>query len=194
MSNPEIEAVILAAGSSQRFGSDKRLQDISPNRTLLQSTMAVFQQVFDHVTGVLRPGDQFELTLRDSDKRVAARDAHLGQGHTLAAAAGQLTLPYAIIGLADMPWVQPATLRLIADQLMEADGPCIVRPSFRDTPGQPVGFSQHYFPQLRDMKGDQGARDLIRQERAHVILLAVNDPGVLADVDRPSDLNDHQDV
>jgi molybdenum cofactor cytidylyltransferase len=38
------------------------------------------------------------------------------------------------------------------------------------------------------LHGDHGARDLLNQDRQRVTLCEVEDPGVLRDIDKPSDL------
>ena len=83
--------------------------------------------------------------------------------------------------------MQTATLRRIDDTLRRAlIEPTIVRPTLNGRPGQPVGFTRHFYAELAQLTGDQGARTLIQQSAAQLTLVACDDPGVLQDVDRPT--------
>ncbi|HEY9191278.1 MAG TPA: nucleotidyltransferase family protein, partial [Methyloversatilis sp.] len=52
--------------------------------------------------------------------------------------------------------------------------------------GHPVGFGAHWATQLSTLRGDTGARDLLRL--ADVRLIDAGTPDVLRDVDLPDDL------
>ncbi len=187
-----VGAVILAAGQSRRFGSDKRVH-------LLAATVAVYQAAFEEVRLVLRPTDtdllsQLDITLRSGDDVVRAQDAHLGMGHSLSAGVEGLAdkgWQSLVIALGDMPYVREATLRLLIERLAAATPPTIVRPVYTGTgvgngeAGQPVGFTADYLPKLATLTGDAGARALIREANTALITLETDDTGVLIDVDRP---------
>ena len=49
-------------------------------------------------------------------------------------------------------------------------------------------FPASYAAALASCTGDTGARDLLRQNADHLQLVAVNDSGVVRDVDTPADL------
>ena len=89
-----------------------------------------------------------------------------------------------VIALADMPFVQPDTIVAIVQALNSGAG--IVVPTFLGTRGNPVGFSREYLPQLLALRGDQGARSLLKT--FPVTEVAVIDAGVLKDIDVPADL------
>lgn len=52
--------------------------------------------------------------------------------------------------------------------------------------GHPVAFGRSLWGELAALRGDVGARELLRRHR--VAAVAVDDPGVAADVDTPGDL------
>jgi len=78
-------AVILAAGNSRRFGSDKRHYPLLPGRTMLETSLARYQEVFERVFVVLRPDDKAWAHRLTDARIVYAEDAALGMGHSLAA-------------------------------------------------------------------------------------------------------------
>ncbi len=91
-----------------------------------------------------------------------------------------------LIALADMPWIQPATMRMLADRLRS--GASMVAPVFGGRRGHPVGFSREWGDRLQALDGDAGARSLIARHADELVLLDTADAGVLMDVDQPGDL------
>jgi len=51
-----------------------------------------------------------------------------------------------------------------------------------------VGFASRWFDSLITLTGDAGARELVRSNARLRTLCAVDDPGILQDVDAPDDL------
>jgi molybdenum cofactor cytidylyltransferase len=125
---------------------------------------------------------------------IAAADAERGLGASIAAATQQLSDQQSVlICLADMPYIKPESYRAIADAMSETTPDmrkprCIVVPVYRGKRGHPVAFSSHYLPELRQLDGDQGARDLLLRHRDHVKEIAVDDPGIHRDIDTVADL------
>ncbi len=108
-------------------------------------------------------------------------------GHTLAAgvaasldAAGWLVQP------ADMPWLQPSSCSVVAQALRK--GARIAAPTYCGQRGHPVGFSASCLDELVTLSGDEGARELVRRWGFEPV--AVDDPGVIRDVDLPTDISD----
>ena len=178
-------ALILAAGSARRFGSDKRLFPIA-GVAMLARTVDVYRTVFGDVAVVIREGEpRIANLVRAAGARVVeAADASLGQSRSLAA--GVAACEHAagvVVGLGDMPFVAPATLRAIA-AAMSACPDHIVRPRHAGRPGNPVGFPAHAFEALARIEGDTGARDVVAASD-RIRFVDVDDAGILDDVDRP---------
>jgi len=91
-----------------------------------------------------------------------------------------------VVALADMPWVRPQTIASLAAAIRAGAG--IAQPLYRGQRGNPVAFSRRYLPQLQRLSGDQGARALLKTEAVEQI--AVDDPGIVRDIDTPADLRD----
>jgi len=183
-------AVLLAAGFSRRFGADKRRHRLDDGATLLAASARLYGDAFDRLVVVLRPED--DEAAREvgaacgSARIVRCPDAHLGMGHSLACGARQaLDWDYLFVALADMPWVRPATLRQLRSTLASAPPDAIVQPAHRGEPGHPVGFGRAHLRDLTALEGDAGARSLLRNAGSLRQVVAVDDPGVLADLDTP---------
>ena len=191
-----IAAIVLAAGSARRFGSDKRRHAID-GVPMLARTLRTYRRVLETVACVVRPGEAevADLVRTASCQVVEAPDAALGQSRSLAAGVAALTAGPAtatdpsprvdglIIGLADMPFVAEDTLRRLLEAMSEHPD-AIVRPRCRGRAGNPVGFPKRLFEELQQLVGDTGARELVTSSDS-VVYLDVDDEGVLVDIDRP---------
>lgn len=188
-------AVILAGGRGERFGGDKRRWRLADGRTLLESTLACYEGLFSPLVLVLRPEDRDWSAGLTGCAKTFTDSARLGMGHSLAAGVQALEglagespdAPDAVfIALGDMPWVKKATLQTLRQALRSAEA--IVRPTHLGAPGHPVGFGRAYFPALRSLAGDLGAKAVLSRHADQITHLAVNDLGVLRDVDRQADI------
>jgi molybdenum cofactor cytidylyltransferase len=92
-----------------------------------------------------------------------------------------------VIALADMPFIRPETIRLIAKGIVE--GAAIAAPSYQGERGHPVGFARRFRDDLLALNGDEGARQLLKAHPDWITLFEVDDPGVLRDIDTPGDLS-----
>jgi molybdenum cofactor cytidylyltransferase len=91
-----------------------------------------------------------------------------------------------VIALADMPFLQPATIEAVASRV--ANSGRIALPAYRGERGHPVGFGSRYRDELLQLGGDAGARALIGRHVDDVEVIDSDDPGVLRDIDTKADL------
>jgi molybdenum cofactor cytidylyltransferase len=54
--------------------------------------------------------------------------------------------------------------------------------------GNPVLWPRHYFPALRELSGDEGARSLLNRFAGNVRMVEFDSPAVLRDCDTPDTL------
>jgi molybdenum cofactor cytidylyltransferase len=54
--------------------------------------------------------------------------------------------------------------------------------------GNPVLWPRRYFDELLALQGDQGARALLKQYSANVMLVTIDDDAIFTDVDTPEEL------
>ena len=188
-----VTGILLAAGRAERFGSDKRAAPIrdGPDAGTALGVVACrhLTAVIDYVIAVVRPGDDgLQASLeREGARVVVAQHADEGMGASLAAgvAAASPATGY-VVALADMPWIDLATIERVAQAVR--DGASIVAPVYRGMRGHPVGFSSAHRQALLGLTGDEGARVVIASHAGELALFDVDDPGVLRDVDTPADL------
>ncbi len=181
--------ILLAAGASRRFGSDKLLHRLAAGTPVAAVALANLRAALPHVIAVVRPGaTALADLLSDAGATVIlCANADEGMGASLAAAVGASGDAAGwVIALADMPYIRPQTIEKVATSL--AAGAAIVAPAYRGERGHPVGLSARFRPQLLALRGDAGARALLQQHADLIKLIEVDDPGVCRDIDTPDDL------
>ena len=88
-----------------------------------------------------------------------------------------------LIALADMPLIRPATIRSLIQSYRQA--PCAVLiPTYMERGGHPPLFAQSV---LRRLRPEETLRDLRNRHKKDTRRLAVDDPGILLDMDTPED-------
>jgi molybdenum cofactor cytidylyltransferase len=189
-----IRGILLAAGYSTRFGSNKLLHPLpagSPDagEPIALAAARHFVEALPDSVAVIRPRAQkVGKMLRDAGcKTVVCKNAAEGMGVSLAEGVRAAADAHGwVVALADMPYLRPQTVRVIARALSE--GAAIAAPSYRGERGHPVGFARRFLDELSALRGDAGARDILKQHPDWITLYEVDDPGVLRDIDKPSDL------
>lgn len=191
-----IGGIILAAGSSRRFGDDKRKSTMPSGQAMLEESIHKAISALDKVLVVLRFGDreyskELEASIDNSDVSfLCAPDSAQGMAHSLSNAIHKVKdWEAVIVFLGDMPFVQAETVDSIMGeyQFRKANKP-IVLPTKDGERGHPVLFCQDYFEEIQALKGDRGARVVVDAHPDNVFTVEVLDPGVIRDIDTPADL------
>lgn len=185
----EIVGLLLAAGFSRRFGSDKLLHPLADGTPIALESAKRLQRACRRCVAVLRPMQTgLHALLAAEGIEVHFSDAaNLGMGRSLATAVSiASSAPGWLVALADMPFIQPETYTAVTAKLRS--GAHIVAPSYQGLRGHPVGFSRDCLPALRALTGDHGARAMLERPHQSLVLFPTDDQGVIADVDAPEDL------
>jgi len=182
--------LLLAGGSARRFGADKRLAPLADDRSLLDACIDNILRADLPLLVCLGPADT-ELEARLSREGIPALlcpRAGDGMGSTLADGVATIVSRWsaALVALADMPLIRPATYRLVAARLAPGT---IVTVSHHGRRGHPVGFDRAFFPQLQALRGDTAARTVLAAHPRSVTNIPVDDAGILVDVDLTEDLD-----
>ena len=183
--------ILLAAGNGRRFDptgeKNKLLQRLPDERMVVSCAASSLRAAMPFVLAVI-PATQTMRAARLSSLGCVVTPCPAGACGMAASLVHALRLTSMargwIIALGDMPFVRPSTITALADAL--ALGAAIAVPVHRGKRGNPVGFSRRHLAELLQLRGDVGARKLL--DIHPVQELAVGDPGILIDIDRPSDL------
>ncbi len=180
--------VVPAAGRGSRFGGPQhKLEQPFDGSTVLGATLrhAIESQlpVVVVTTAALAPLVAGLLATRDIVV-LSAGEAARGMGYSIAAGVAERSgAPGWIVLPGDMPLVQPDTLLAVATALEQHP---VVYAQHRGRRGHPVAFAAELYSELILLDGDDGARRVMARYPSHG--QEVDDPGVLLDIDTPSDL------
>lgn len=186
---PDIHAILLAAGRGTRFGGDKLQHVLADGRAIAAHAAANLRAAGLPVIAVVRPGDETLRALLEAEGCVTTpcAEAAGGMGHTLAHGVRLAAQAQGwVVALADMPAIRPETIARVADALKS--GARIAAPVYRGRRGHPVGFAAGCYDDLSRLAGDAGARSIMQTHRDELVLLDCGDAGVVYDIDRRSDL------
>jgi len=185
-----IVGILLAAGASRRFGSDKLTHSLPDGDVVAVRACRNLLAGTDSVLAVVRPGSERLAALLQAEGADVLICADADQGMSASLVSGIRARPEAagwLIALGDMPWIAPATIRKVANALRM--GAAIAAPRWQGRRGHPVGFAHVLGPKLAALSGDEGAKAVINAYLEQLQLIDCDDPGVLRDIDRPEDLN-----
>ncbi len=185
----EAVALILAAGRANRFGSDKRQAEGPWPGKLLHHVLTLYRPLFSRLAVVTGPDDAFgeEACRLFGAERVINAEPELGMGRSLACGAGwaeSRNAACAVIGLADMPFISPATIEVVAAEGLRSGR--ATAPSCRGRLGFPRALPASLFPHLQTLSGDRGASLLVDWSTA--VRIEVDDPRILVDIDWQGDI------
>jgi len=182
--------ILLAAGSARRFGGAKLLATLADGTPVGVASCLALVAALPRTLAVVRPGDDALASALAATGATIVRCPRADEGMGASLACGVAASRDAggwVVGLADMPWIAPATIRRVADAI--AAGASIAAPFQGGERGHPVGFAPSHRDALVALGGDEGAKRILAGRRAEVVRLDVDDPGVLRDVDVPGDLS-----
>ncbi len=183
-----VAAVVLAAGESKRFKSNKMLRKWHGKPLL------------EHVLDAVRASKvhQKVLVLGHEQEKVLATVNHEGfqivqnqdwkEGQSTSVQVGLEAViddvEAAIFPLGDMPKVDSGLIDTLIDRHAETLAP-IVAPQVEGEWGNPVLFDSVTFPVFSELTGDRGAKKLFAQFDVEAVR---SDPAAGWDVDHPEDL------
>ncbi len=187
---PRVAAVVLAAGGAIRYGALKQLLPWGSGTLLTHVVDTALASSARPVVVVL--GAQAEVCRAAMGERPVqvVVNPMWAQGQSTSVQVALAALPpetdAALFLLADQPSVQLSTLEALIARYCATRAP-LVWPEFRGRRGNPVLFDRRLFPELMAQHGDVGGRAVLQVHAAEAQRVAVDDPGILTDIDTPDD-------
>ena len=192
-----IACVVLAAGRSTRMGPrNKLLEEFAGRpivRRVVEAALASRARPVIVVTG--HQGEAVAAALDGLDVEIVHNPAFAdGMATSLKAGIAALThggdgeLDGAIVALGDMPEIGPAHIDRMISAFAPKESRSIVVPVHEGRRGNPVLWSAEFFPAMRALDGDAGARSIIAANSDSVVELDLQSRAVLVDVDTPEAL------
>lgn len=186
MSVPAV-IILLAAGSSSRMrGADKLLETVD-NKPLIR--LMAERCVKAGTTRVVLGPDQTDRrdALNDLDVEIVEATDTDGMAASIRAGISGLKNKAIMIALADMPEITASDLHLLLGLHSQGLSPIIQAASHDGTPGQPVVFEPKYLKHLAKLRGDEGAKSILKAHGRNVALIPLKDQRATIDLDTPED-------
>lgn len=187
---PNIAAVVLAAGRSTRMGAENKLLMTLRGVPMIARTVGAIKAsevrsvivVTGHdADGVRRAVGGVDVTF--------VHNPRFADGMSTSLKAGLEGLPADIDGvlicLGDMPAVTHDAIDRLIGSFNPTEGRAIVVPTYQGKRGNPVLFAASLIDEMRPAEGDAGARAMLLRH-ADAVYEVETDAGVLADADTPA--------
>ena len=183
--------LVLAAGAGRRFGGGKLVAPLCGKPLIAWSLESALAANVDRVIVVLGcDADAVEAALAPyAGPRLefaVCPDWREGMAASLRYGVAALPdgCPAALVLLGDMPVIDPAIADVVLGRVLAGAVAC--QPSFEGRPGHPVALSRTIFGSVATLRGDVGARALLRGTAA-LDLVPTDDPGCVLDADTAAD-------
>ena len=183
-----IAGLVLAAGGARRFGSPKQLAELD-GVPLLQHAIDAMLAVpsLDRVVVVLGAvAEEIAAAVKfASAEPVVCRAWEEGMAASLRCGVAEIPeADWAVVALGDMPGVTPEAIEAVIGAV--GDDVDAVRATYGGEGGHPVVLSRALLDRVPSLRGDVGARDLLRDARVRPVeALHLARPD---DVDTPEEL------
>lgn len=184
-----LHVIVLAAGASSRLGQPKQLVRVA-GRPALHRVVASATGLAGHsVTVVIGSGASEMSRLLAHSPASLIINRHWEEGIASSIRCGLAALPAAcdavLILLGDQVAVTSDDLKRLAAAWNDQEG-VIAAATYDQHVGVPAIFPRTLFPELAELRGDQGARRIL--ERNSYRLIRVPMPNASVDLDTPEDL------
>jgi CTP:molybdopterin cytidylyltransferase MocA len=189
-----IHGIVLAAGASKRMGKPKPLLE-TDGATFLERAIKLLRTAgCTYVVAVVNDSDDWIARVADTaGAAVVINDQpESEQIDSLRLAIANLPDGYdgVVVMPVDFPRVQQETVTTLLQEFARKPS-AVLNPAHKGRAGHPVIFSRDVVTELLGPDLPDGARSVIESHTRDARTLEVNDPGVLIDIDTPSDYQQH---
>ena len=187
---PMLSAILLAAGKSQRMGKLKQLMSFGKSTILEQAIDNLLSSAVDETIVVVgHEAEEIEKTIATKPVKIMF-NPNYGEGMSTSIIAGLILVdPRAqavMLALGDQPLVDSQTINHLIAEFSNHDKGIAV-PTYKGKRGHPVILAIKYKAELLELKGDIGAREIIKNHPEDILEVAVASESVIADIDTTDD-------
>ena len=193
----KLALIMLAAGNSRRFHSNKllyRIEGAPMYRRILDKLLKVKKRLEEERSGLavsITIVTQYEEIGKAGEQEgvKVLYNPHPDEGISSSiklGIKGNREADACLFTVSDQPWLKEDTIRELAELFLDS-GKGMASVSREGKLGNPCIFSGKYFPELLSLTGDTGGRAVLTARREDAAVLKVKDKRELVDLDRPKD-------
>ena len=186
--------IILAAGMSTRLGSLKQLAKIGDSTLLSMVVNAAIKSNLDRVVLVLGyKADTIKASMGGeflNTGMITVVNPRYQEGMSTSLQCGLEQVldefPSIMVLMGDQPFLHQEIINLIL-RVFLSSGKDICAPVHNGQRGLPVCFTKRFYKDIFAVKGDMGAREVIRNNPEDIISAEIEDPESFLDIDDKND-------
>ena len=182
-----ITAILLAAGQSKRLKDENKLTKLFKGKPLINHILfSLIKSKVNKIIVVLGFEHlKIKTKLLKSKKIKFAINKNYKKGMSSSIKTGLKKLPKNsqgfLIVLGDMPNITKTTINKICSLIVRSDKE-IILPKFKNRTGNPIGFKQSMIKNIYKIKGDRGAKNIIKKNNKKIKFLNINSKSILVNL------------
>lgn len=198
---PPIHAYILAAGTSSRMGTENKLLLPLKGKAIIRHAVENMLAVKGIQSITIVIGHQKQEIINALDdfpiNFIFCQDYKKGMGHSLAFAARHCLTqqtedaspsPSLLLSFGDLPFIPHQIVEKLIDHFHEENDQKITLPIFQDQQGKihrghPIIWPYIYLDELTKLKGDQGAKVIIKNNWDNLLKIKMQERAIIHDID-----------
>ena len=187
-----ISAILLAAGQSKRMqGKNKLLKKYKKKYLINHILKSLIKSKVNRIIIVLSHENKKikKIALKNKKITFAVNSQYL-KGISTSIKCGLKRISKKNIGFlivhADMPLISKTILNTLCSALKNKDKEIFV-PVYKRKIGNPLAFKYSMIKSLKKIKGDRGAKKLIRSNKSKIQSVKMKSKSILIDFDQPKD-------
>ena len=187
-----IKKIILAAGSSRRYGKTNKLVEIFQDKPIIRHVIDVLLEENEPKDLLVVVGHEkskiIDLINNPNIKIVNNIDYKRGIGTSISCAMRHIEdyIQGVMIIPADMPFISKVDLQNLENKFIELNSTKVVFPKYENSLGNPVILPKSYFDILKNLKADEGARSHIKNKDYVTVNAGI---GTTLDIDTKEEFN-----
>jgi len=187
-----ISAILLAAGQSQRMGGDNKLIKKYNKKYLINHILdALIKSKVKKIIVVLGFQTSKVKKIIVEDKKISfVYNKNYKSGMASSIKTGLKRISKKNIGFliihADMPQISRKIINKLYEAIKSKDKEIFV-PTYKRKLGNPVGFKYSMLKTLKKIRGDKGAKKIIKKNKKKLYLIRVNSKSIFKDLNTPRD-------
>ena len=189
-----IKAILLAAGQSKRFKSENKLTKLYKKKPLINHTLDNLKKSkINKIIIVLgNEGTKVKRIIKKNKKIIFTKNKNFKKGISYSIRAGLKKISNKdkgfIIVLSDMPFVSTLDINKIYNSIIKKKH-LVHALKFKNKIGNPMGFDISILKKFRKIKGDVGAKFMVKRLKKQTNFIKVRSSKIFKDFDLIKDFN-----